>query len=647
VTPEEVTELFAPAGRLAQVLPGFTPRLAQQTMAEGVAQALESRENYIVEAGTGTGKTYAYLVPALLSGKRVVISTGTKNLQDQLFLRDLPRMREALGIGRRIALLKGRANYLCHHRIDKARQDGRMRPYWPRLSEIAQFAQQSESGEVSELTGDAPDDALLGRITSTADNCLGSKCPAFAECFVVKARRAAAAADVVVVNHALLFADHLIRQEGFAVLPGADAVVIDEAHQLPELALRHFGTRVSTQQLSALVRDAQAEVERWNDTPALTTALINLAEAIVRLEGSFAGGLVRQRTAEFAQGFGVQANLDSLGLALIELIEALKPLEERSAEFGAALERAMKLQEKWAVATELASRDSQVRWVEVVGRGGALNATPLDVSVPFAAMRAAHPGAWVFTSATLAAGGDFSHFTHPLGLDETRTERLDSPFDYPSQTRLWLPPNLPEPNDYGYNAALTAAMVPVLRASQGGAFVLCTSHRALQVLTQQLRSALPDLAVLAQGEAPKPELLRQFVASGNAVLVATASFWEGVDVKGQALRVVIIDRMPFAAPGDPVLDAKLDAIKQAGGNPFADDQLPKAIVTLRQGVGRLIRDETDRGLLMLCDPRLRSKNYGRKVLAALPVMPLLPDLDATLDWCRSLHPAGAATAKSP
>ena len=638
MSPEDVAALFLREGKLAQVLGDFTPREAQVAMARAVAEAFDADENLIIEAGTGTGKTYAYLVPALLSSHRVVISTGTKNLQDQLFVRDLPRIKEALGVSKRISLLKGRANYLCLHRIEKAQQDVRARGWWPRLAEIIAWARQSTSGEVSELPGEAPDETLAGRITSTADNCLGAKCPDFAECFVVKARRAAAAADVVVVNHALLFADHLIRQEGFAVLPGADAVVIDEAHQLPELALRHFGSRVSTQQLVALVRDTTAEAERWHDVPALMQALATVADLITRLEGCFAGAAARQRTADFASRFGVQDVLYQLGDALSELLACLKPLEERTAEFGNALERALSLQEKFALAADLDVRDSHVRWVEAIGRGGALNATPLDVSSHFGAMRAAHPGAWVFTSATLAAGKDFAHFSTPLGLVDTLTVRLESPFNYAEQCRLWLPPELPEPNDPAYTQAIGAAMLPVLRASGGGAFVLCTSHRALQALTAQLRAALPNLPVLAQGELPKPELLSRFKDAGNAVLVATASFWEGVDVKGSALRVVVIDRLPFAAPGDPVLDAKLDAIRQAGGNPFNDDQLPRAIVTLRQGVGRLIRDETDRGLLMLCDPRLRSKSYGRKVLASLPVMPVLGSLAAVEDWCKSLRP---------
>jgi ATP-dependent DNA helicase DinG len=520
----------------------------------------------------------------------------------------------------------------------------RWRSAFARLAAIAEWAQDSRSGELAELPGEPPDDALGARITSTADNCLGSKCPVFSDCFVVKARRAAAAADVVVVNHALLFADHLIRQEGFSVLPGAEAVVIDEAHQLPELALRHFGQRVSTQQLAALVRDIATEVDKWNDTPDLSAALAECTAINARLEMHFTAVPQRERLAEFLGRAGVQDTLWAVAEGLDAVVSALKPLEERSAEFGNVLERALKLVERWPVVSERNARDGQVRWVEVVGRGGALNATPLEVAAPFAEMRAAHPGAWVFTSATLAAGREaggttdrsFDYFARPLGLQDAPTLRLESPFDYRQQTRLWLPPELPEPNDPRYLAAAAAAMRPVLLASGGGAFVLCTSHRALQGYTGLLRQALPDLPVLAQGETPKPELLRQFVAAGNAVLVATASFWEGVDVKGDALRVVIIDKLPFAAPGDPVLEAKLEAIRSQGGNPFADDQLPRAIVTLRQGVGRLIRDERDRGLLMLCDPRLRAKSYGRKVLASLPSMPLLATLAEAEAWLREI-----------
>lgn len=633
----DIEALFAEGGTLTQAIPGFVPRAAQQQMAAAVAEAFESGQNLIVEAGTGTGKTFAYLAPALKSGKRVVISTGTKNLQDQLFGRDLPRLREALGTRLRVSLLKGRSNYLCLHRMHKARQDVRARQAWARLAEIEQWSRDTPNGELSDMPGDAPDETFAARISSTADNCLGSKCPDFADCFVVKARRAAAAADLVVVNHALLFADHIIRQEGFSVLPGADAVVIDEAHQLPELALRHFGQRVSTQQLQALARDTASEVDKWNDTPDLTLALTELVEVTARIEAQFASGGLRERLREFHGRFGVADTVLLLGEKIDTVVQCLKPLEERTAEFSSCLERALKLQERWYVVSDNDTRDQQVRWVEPIGRGGALNATPLEVAKPFAEMRAAHPGAWIFTSATLAAGKDFQHFSGPLGLSGTPELKLDSPFDYTTQARLWLPPNLPEPNDPAYTGACAAAMRPVIEASGGGAFVLCTSHRALQSYAGLLRNALPHLPVLAQNDFPKAELLRRFVEAGNAVLVATASFWEGVDVKGHALRLVIIDKLPFAAPGDPVLDAKLDAIKQAGGNPFNDDQLPRAIVTLRQGVGRLIRDETDRGLLMLCDPRLKSKSYGKKVLASLPPMPVLASLADTENWMRTIR----------
>lgn len=636
MTVVQTAALFSEGGTLQQRIAGFTPRSQQQAMATAVAEAFESGDSLIVEAGTGTGKTFAYLAPALLSRKRVVISTGTRTLQDQLFNRDLPRLIEALSVRLKVSLLKGRANYLCLHRLDKARGDVRVRPYWPRLAELAAWADNAGSGELADAPGEAPDEALAARVTSTADNCLGSKCPEFADCFVVKARRAAAAADVVVVNHALLFADHVIRQEGFSVLPGAEAVVIDEAHQLPELALRHFGQRVSSQQLQALARDTIAEHERWGDAPDLVTAVNHLAEAATRLEALFGGGAGREHFESFRQRWHADATLEAVTKTVGDLISALKPLEERSAEFAACLERALKLAERWATVAEPDARDAQVRWVEAIGRGGALNATPLEVAAPFADMRAAHEGAWIFTSATLAAGESFAHFAAPLGLQTVRQLKLDSPFDYRQQTRLWLPRGLPEPNDPAFNTALAATLVPLLMASRGGAFVLTTSHRALQVLTPLLREALPQLPVLAQGEWPKAELLRRFVESGEAVLVATASFWEGVDVKGQALRLVAIDRLPFAAPGDPVLDAKLEAIRQAGGNPFADEQLPRAIVTLRQGVGRLIRDETDRGLLVLCDPRIVSKSYGRRVLASLPEMPRLADLPAAEQWLRDI-----------
>ncbi|MCX7061721.1 MAG: ATP-dependent DNA helicase [Gammaproteobacteria bacterium] len=626
-------ELLGPEGPFARAVPGFSARSQQQTMAEAVETAIASRGRLVVEAGTGTGKTYAYLVPALASGRRVVVSTGTKNLQDQLFFRDLPRVRDALGLPVRISLLKGRANYLCIYRLRKAVMDPRARVSRTKLSFVDDWAIRTESGEVSELPPTVADDQLLPLVTSTADNCLGGKCPDFAECHVVKARRAAQAADLVVVNHHLLFADFRLKEEGFGVLPGADAIIVDEAHQLPELATQFFGEKVSTRQLSDLARDIAVEVQAFRDMPRLTEALDQLALATIELERPFNEvGSGRMGLDDFAQRTGVASALSAARTALDECRDTLLAVAERSTGLAHCSGRATTM----AGALDRIAGDAEqglVRWAESAGRGGALHAAPVEPIEGFKRFMAAYPGAWVFTSATLAAGEDFRHFTATLGLDDAVTLRLDSPFDYAEQARLHVPRGLPDPNDPGYADAVADALVPLIEASGGGAFVLCTSYRAMDRIAERLRAALP-FPLFVQGEAGKSTLIEQFASSGNGVLVATASFWEGVDVKGAALRLVAIDKLPFNQPGDPVFEARLKLIRDRGGNPFVELQLPRAITALRQGVGRLIRDRTDRGMVVLCDPRLRSKGYGRKVVASLPPIPALKDPAEACAWLR-------------
>ncbi|MCK9385433.1 MAG: ATP-dependent DNA helicase [Nevskia sp.] len=627
-------ELLGPAGPFAQNIPGFAARVSQQTMATAVESAIATRGRLVVEAGTGTGKTYAYLVPALQSGSRVVISTGTKNLQDQLFFRDLPRVREALATPGRIVLLKGRANYLCIYRLRKAVMDPRSRVRRDRLTAADDWALRTERGEISEFNTGPGDEALLPLITSTADNCLGGRCPDFAECHVVRARRAAQAADLVVVNHHLLFADFRLKEEGFSVLPGADAVIVDEAHQLPELATQFFGERVSTRQLSDLARDITAEVQEYRDMPALTEALDALGLATIELERPFSEIGIRVALEEFATRPGVASALGAVRTALEECRDVLKTYAERSAGLNHCAQRASMLH---ANLTQIAgSADhSWVRWAEALGRGGALHAAPIEPIDGFRRFMAAYPGAWVFTSATIAAGSDFSHFTGALGIDDAETLRLDSPFGFDQQARLYLPPGLPDPNDAQYSDAVADALIPIIEASQGGVFVLCTSYRAMDRIAARLGTL--GLPMFIQGDDAKARLVERFSGAGNGILVATSSFWEGVDVKGAALRVVAIDKLPFGQPGDPVFEARLALVRERGGNPFFELQLPRAITALRQGVGRLIRDQSDRGLVVLCDPRLRGKAYGRRVLASLPPMPVLTAAKDAAAWLRTVE----------
>lgn len=643
---EAIAQLLGPEGPFAQ-LPGFAPRQAQQQMAGAIAQAYEQARALVVEAGTGTGKTYAYLVPALMSGQRTLISTGTRTLQDQLFHRDLPRVRDMLRTGGRIALLKGRANYLCLYRMKRARGQPQLRWAEDRLRAVEDWARRTQSGELSELgslIGEGRDDeVLLRQISSTADNCLGSRCADFEKCHVIAARRAAQAADLVVVNHHLLFADFLLKDKGFGqILSGVDAVIIDEAHQLPDLAADFFGRRVSTRQLQELARDVVMEAQNSGDQAQLADSAQRLSGDVTQLEQlfqlAFGGAGPRQPLPRFLQSGEHRRVLDGVGESLLGLRQLLAPLEERNAEWAALLERSLGFLESWNHVLQEEPADApmqEVRWVEAQQRGGSLNATPIEVAEDFRRMRQTYPGTWIFTSATLALAEDFSHYQRALGLEDAEALKLDSPFDFAQQARLYLPKGLPEPNDPTYSAAVSEAVLPLIEASGGGAFVLCTSHRALRQIAERLRVKLRQ-RVLVQGEDSRSALLDAFAEDGNAVLVGTASFWEGVDVKGRALRLVIIDRLPFAAPGDPVYEARIEAIRRRGGTPFFELQLPEAIVMLRQGAGRLIRDPGDRGLLMLCDPRITQKSYGRRVLASLPPMPVLRDAQAASEFLREI-----------
>ncbi|ULQ45787.1 ATP-dependent DNA helicase [Flagellatimonas centrodinii] len=631
----QAAEWLGPDGVLAARLPGFSPRPAQLAMAEAVAQAFSNASTVMIEAGTGTGKTYAYLAPALASGQRVLVSTGTKNLQDQLYRRDLPRLVEALGVPVRTALLKGRANYLCLHRMKRARDNPAARTHWRALDEVARWSRQTADGDLADLGARGDDDALARQITSTAENCLGSRCEDYNDCFVVKARRQAQGAELLVVNHHLLFADYVLKQEGFGqLLSGVDAVVIDEAHQLPALAAQFFGQRLSTRQLRDLARDIASETDTLGDLPDLRQAADRLEAACAPLEACFVRMNQRATLTQFLALPGVTEALAALRQELSGLLAQLAPVEERNAELAAAVARALDVSERMDAILD-GRGEAQVRWVEPLARGGSLNATPIVVADGFRKMLETYPGAWVLTSATLAAGGRFDHFAGQLGLDPDTGLALESPFDFMQQARLWLPEGLPDPGQAHHPQAVAEACLPLLEASNGGIFFLCTSRRALSQIAAWLRPRLRH-TLLVQGEADRAQLLQQFADDGNAVLVGTSSFWEGVDVRGRALRVVVIDKLPFAAPGDPVFDARLQALRAQGRNPFNDHQLPEAIMTLRQGVGRLIRDVEDRGLLVLCDPRLRSKPYGRRVLASLPAMPQLDGVEAALEWVATL-----------
>jgi ATP-dependent DNA helicase DinG len=616
------SDILGPDGQLARRLPGFAARPQQQEMAEAVAQALADNSLLIAEAGTGTGKTFAYLVPAMLSGQKVIISTGTKNLQDQLFHKDIPLVRDLLGVPVDVALLKGRANYLCHHRLQLAREEGRFltRSQTAELQEIGTWSGRTASGDIAELSSLSEDSPLWPQVTSSAENCLGSDCDYLNECFLARARRRAQEADVLVVNHHLLFADMALKDEGFGeLLPGANAFILDEAHQLPDTASNFFGTTITANQLLELAHDSIAEeIREASESRDLQVRADKLEKAVRDMRLAFGEALRRGPWKELAGGRELGEAIALVATLLDDLSAGLKSVAARGKGLESCYQRSEVLVERFSLLTG-ATPEGMIHWYETHSRSFTINFTPMDVAQLFQQQLKAHPCAWVFTSATLAVGESFQHFSDQLGLDGAVTHRWDSPFDYPRQALLYVPPRMPEPNSPGYTAAVVEAALPVLEASRGRAFLLFTSHRALKEAAELLAGRI-DYPLLIQGDAPRSRLLEEFRERGNAVLLGTGSFWEGVDVRGEALSCVIIDKLPFASPGDPVLQARIDAMREAGGNPFMDYQLPQAVITLKQGVGRLIRDVQDRGVLVLCDPRLGSKSYGRLFLDSLPAM---------------------------
>jgi ATP-dependent DNA helicase DinG len=624
---QDLTELFGPTGPLARSLPGYAPRDEQLAMAEHVAAALEGRETLIVEAGTGTGKTFAYLVPALVSGRRVIVSTGTRALQDQLYHRDLPAICGALGRPVRVALLKGRSNYLCKHRLEIAEQQayarGLRREVATALPKVRAWSHVTKRGDIAELPGLGEADPVWPWVTSTRENCLGSECPVFDECFVLAARREAQAADIVVVNHYLLMADLVLKEEGFGdLLPGADAIVIDEAHQLPDIAAQFLGYSVSTRQLSAIVKDVQGELLLAHQMGGgVDAALTGLDAQVAAVIAATAGADSRIDHAQWPEKL-IEA-LNGLAARTSELADALAPIASEGQGAFARLRERLEESSVRLHALTAEEVDGGVRWAETSARSVSCHYAPVDVATQLAALLEAQSCAWVLTSATLAVGEDFSHYKRRSGLARARSIRFESPFDFANQALLYLPKGLGDPGAPGHTRAVVRAALPVLEASGGRAFLLFTSHRALREAAEELLVEWgnePPVPVLVQGDGSRDHLLRRFREAGNAVLLGTGSFWEGVDVKGTALSVVIIDKLPFAAPDDPLLKARLDTIREQGGNPFFDEQVPQAVIALKQGVGRLIRDQGDFGVVMLCDTRLVTKGYGRAFIQSLPPM---------------------------
>jgi len=606
-------------------------------MAQAVAEAIAERSVLIAEAGTGTGKTFAYLVPALLSGGRVIIATGTKTLQDQLFDRDLPTVRDALRLPVTAALLKGRSNYVCHFHLERSRAEGRFttRESIRDLDRIGAFAERSASGDRAGCTQVPEDSPVWPMVTSTRDNCLGADCPHQKDCFVLKARREALTADVVVVNHHLLFADLALKDDGLGeLLPAANTVIIDEAHRVPEVATQFFGESVSAAQLLDLCRDAEAVIRAALDSnPDLLEGVHDLGLAVKALRMALpttATHAKRLTEEEFhactTEGTDppAPAGLTQLTAAVSTLADLLRAHGERDQRLPGLVSRALDLARRLSDWQDRARTDL-VRWCDVGTTGWTLHATPLSIAPRMREATSTRPQSWIFTSATLSAGGDFSLFQRQLGLEHARTETWPSPFDYPRMGWIYVPEDLPPPNSAEHTNAVIDEAALLLAASGGRAFLLFTSLRAMRQCAEALPGRLAalglDCPVLVQNSRPKGELLRQFRQSGRAVLIGAQSFWEGVDVAGDALSLVLIDKLPFAPPDDPVLGARLRRLQEEGGNPFVDWQLPQAAMLLKQGSGRLIRSERDRGILVICDDRIVSKGYGRMLRQSLPAMP--------------------------
>ena len=621
-------EVLSDGGPLAKLVEGFRARAQQQAMAEAIHHAIDSRSSLICEAGTGTGKTFAYLIPAILAGGKVIISTATRHLQDQLFLRDMPLIQRALNIPINTALLKGRANYLCRFQMTRLAQDGaslnRKNLAW--LGRIQDWSAQTTSGDLAQLTTVPEDAAVRGQVISSTENCLGQACDDYEDCFVFRARKKAFDADLVVVNHHLFLSDLALRDSGYGeLLPVADLVVFDEAHKLPELTSEFFSRTLSSRQIQDLVRDCRAAyLKEAADLPDFMKLLDALEQALRELRAAFGTGDIREAwhaRKDQAEAGSALEKLCGRGRDCYQLLEDFanrgKQLDNCCRRMGQVLD----LLDDFSTSHSSAN----IQWLETRGRGFFLHETPLDVAGLFRDKINDYGCQCIYTSATLSVNNQLKYFAGQMGLENIDNAIWNSPFDYASQTLCYLPQGLPDPRSQGFTESVITAAIPVLNITRGRAFMLFTSHRALKLAAESLAGRI-EYPILVQGQAPRTELLDSFRQHQHAVLLGTSSFWEGVDVRGQALSCVIIDKLPFATPDDPVLQARMHRLEEQGGNPFRDYLLPEAVITLKQGAGRLIRDPKDYGLLMICDPRLTSMSYGKVFLRSLPQMPVSSEI---------------------
>ena len=649
----DIERLFGAGGPLGPAVGSYKPRRSQTEMAKAIASAIDSQTTLIAEAGTGTGKTFAYLVPALMWGGKTIVSTGTKNLQDQLFLRDIPTVRAALQAPVSVALLKGRSNYVCHYHLERTLQNGRMtsRDDVGHLREISRFIKMTSSGDKAELAK-VPENAMIWNlVTSTRDTCMGAECQYYQDCFVMKARKEAQQADVVVVNHHLFFADVALKDTGVAeLLPSANTIIFDEAHQLPDTATLFFGNTVSTSQILELCRDVLAEglAHARGIDWAKTVTVVEKAARDLRL--TFPQDIVRLSLPQIAPSSDFFPALDTLKDELDGMVAVLETQAERAETLEQCRVRGVELAQqlsgwKFDPKAKVAAGEEAVFWVEAFSSSLQLHKTPLSIAPIFNNQREGTPRSWIFTSATLAVKNDFKHFSEQMGLTGEPSHTWPSPFDYGQQGLLFVPQNLPQPNSLGYTDAVIDCALPIIEAAGGRTFFLCTTLRAVKRAAERLADEFKqrglNFPLFVQGDKGRTELLDQFRAAGNGVLIGSQSFWEGVDVRGDALSLVIIDKLPFAPPDDPVLAARIEVMEKQGKNGFMHHSLPEAIINLKQGAGRLIRDEGDRGVLMICDPRLISKPYGKRIWQSLPPFKRTRDTAEVVEFFRNLPAKGA------
>ena len=635
---DRISNIFSVNGELSQSIKGFRPRTEQIEMAHAVGESIQNKSSLVIEAGTGTGKTFAYLAPALVFGKKTIISTGSKNLQDQLFNRDLPAIKKALNFTGKIALLKGRANYLCLERLDQVIAQGVLgdKSVLVELSKVRKWNNSTKTGDFTECIELAEDSPIIPQLTSTAESCLGTDCPNYSECYVASARKKALNADLVVVNHHLFFADMAVKESGFGeLIPNSEVIIFDEAHQLPDIASQYFGQSLTSRQLFDLCKDInivyRTELKDMQQLGTTSDTLLKVIQDFRLLLGN--GSNVRGNWRELYTQSAVKKSFELLQEKIDFLAEVIKLALGRSQTLDSIFERveSIKIQLKRLSETNIVG---YCYWYEGNGRQFGLHITPLTVADKFGDQLKVKEAAWIFTSATLEVGGTFNHFCQCLGIEDATQKILPSPFNYSEQSLLCVPRYLPNTNQTNTLSSLGEMLLPVIEANKGRCFVLCTSYSMMRGLAEYFREK-SNLSILLQGETSKGKLLEQFIKETHSVLVATSSFWEGVDVRGDALSLVIIDKLPFTAPDEPLLKARIEDCRLQDGDPFNDIQIPEAVITLKQGVGRLIRDVTDRGVVIICDNRLVMRNYGETFLKSLPNSSRTRDLNKVIQFLQN------------